>query len=451
MTDIGLMVRSANPVPDSQQLTNDELSAVLLLARTRSADMDAKELTRPVEPDEEPKRSGLLVAAVAFAAVVTVIAGIAIVFNSTTDDVAPATTPSTTISDGAPTTTPVAPQGLDAEAVGVVEAMVADLNAGDVDAVATRILAADSFETLSLGELADDRTGAIGRYAYWVAVDSSVEVAECSTFSNGTTRCEIARTSPLDYSSPDPELSSIQVRLAEDGTLAFLRQEPTVGAWSARYDGFSRWIGENHQDVFAQLFSDFSDPERSATLMGEYFSLWEGELSEVQSAFVSEYVRILSEGESDAFVGLFIPGGGRLWNVQNPIVIKAERLAEEMLALRARQTVTTLSECRSLGSAVQCTIEYSGPVEDALYGGPISAPYTFRLSNDGLIEEIRFNDGSIRAATFEAGGRFLSWMQDEHSDVYTQMAAIGNRELLAESDAELWLEWAPRWAEAGRP
>ncbi len=54
MTDIGFMVRSANPVPDdSQQLTDDELVAVLLLAQQRSGNMDAKELTRPVEPDRK--------------------------------------------------------------------------------------------------------------------------------------------------------------------------------------------------------------------------------------------------------------------------------------------------------------------------------------------------------------------------------------------------------------
>ena len=58
MTDIGFMVRSANPVPDdSQQLTDSELSAVLLLAQQRSTVAGDESVTtvpdNALTPEEE--------------------------------------------------------------------------------------------------------------------------------------------------------------------------------------------------------------------------------------------------------------------------------------------------------------------------------------------------------------------------------------------------------------
>ena len=107
MTDIGLMVRSANPVPDdSQQLTDDELSAVLLLAQQRSGDMDVKERTEPV-PSVRPSRPGWLIAALAFGAIIVVVGAAMLLTRETTTELPPATTPPTT--QALPTTT-VAPE-----------------------------------------------------------------------------------------------------------------------------------------------------------------------------------------------------------------------------------------------------------------------------------------------------------------------------------------------------
>lgn len=97
MTEIGPLVRSANPVPDdSRQLTDDELGAVFLLVERRSGDMDAKELIRPIEPDKKPRRSGLLVAVGVFAVVVIGGVGIAFFLPSSTPSAPPATSPVTT-------------------------------------------------------------------------------------------------------------------------------------------------------------------------------------------------------------------------------------------------------------------------------------------------------------------------------------------------------------------
>ena len=445
-------------------------STVALTEIRRRIDMDAKELTKPVTPDRPPRRTWLV--AVAAAAAVIVIVGAAVILTGGSDDVAPATTPSTTIegspsttlgggddtTDQATTTTAFVQPELDDDAVAYVQGLVDDLNAGDSESAAARIFSAGTFEgqDASADSQIDNRPRAAGRLAVWTELDSVVELIDCATLTDGGTRCEIARSSSFDHSSPDPELAMVQVRFDDSGALAFMRMMPVPGAWNTPYMAFERWIEDNYPELWSTIFFDFSDPARTAELTREYYPLWQeatriqSELTDRDAAFVAEYERIVNSGDRDAFVALFAPGAGRLWSAENPIVILAERLADEMTGLLVRETTTSLDECRSIGSSVRCTVEFSGPVEQALYGGPLSGPYSFLLTDDGLIEEIRGNDGSF-APALEAGGRFLSWMRDEHPDVYAQMVPIGSRELLAESDAELWLEWAPRWAEAGRP
>ena len=62
MSNVSELIRSANPVPETNPLSDDEVNAVLTLTLTRSGDMDVKEIVTPVEPDK-PKWNGWLVAA----------------------------------------------------------------------------------------------------------------------------------------------------------------------------------------------------------------------------------------------------------------------------------------------------------------------------------------------------------------------------------------------------
>ena len=90
MSNVSELIRSANPVPEMNPLSDDEVNAVLTLTMTRSGEMDVKENMTPVEPDR--KRNGWLVAAAAFGAVI-IVAGLAIALVATGnsgDDIAPA-------------------------------------------------------------------------------------------------------------------------------------------------------------------------------------------------------------------------------------------------------------------------------------------------------------------------------------------------------------------------
>lgn len=452
MSDIQTLMRTANPIPEaSAEFGPDDLDVLLLLIQRRSGDMDVKDMAEPATPETKPKRGWLIAAAAAVAVVLVV--GIAMLLDTGTDDGAPATSPTTTL-DAAPTSTTSTgglPE-LDPAAAAFAQAMVDEVNAGDHGAAAARIYAAATYEGEGDDASIDARARSAGRFAVWVALDSTVELVECSSLTNGTTRCEIARSSPHDYSSADPAMLLLQFRLDESGAAAYMRLVPAGGAWSIRYDAFERWVNENHPEHWAPMFFDFTDPETSARLIREYYARYESRLPDAQSAFVVTYQDIYLTGTRGDFTALFARDAGRLWAIENPLVVSADRLADEMIALRERNTSTTLSDCRVSGDTVRCDVVHAGPVEQALVGGDVTIPTSFQLNDEGLIEEIRLDSFFVTGPVGEAMGRFASWIEREQPDIHAQMVPIGQAELYADPlDTQIWLEWAPRWAEAGRP
>lgn len=282
MTSLETRMRQANPIPDAQaEFGGDEIAALLTLTRARSTDMDVKDMTRPVVPDEKPRRGWLIAGAAAV--VVIVVVGAVLLLDRRTDDVAPATTPSTTIdaspsttveaSNDSSTTTAFVPPELDAESAAVVEGIVSAINAGDIDAAIAPVLGADEVYSTAQGLETDQRNYIAGRWAYYVEIESTMELLGCTTTTAGLTRCDLARVSPFDYSSPDPQLSVIQLRLI-DGRVAYLKVEPVPGAWTATEIAFGNWVRETHPEAFTSLVVDFSDPQRSAELMREYYPEW---------------------------------------------------------------------------------------------------------------------------------------------------------------------------------
>ena len=284
MSSLENRMRQANPIPDADvEFGDDEIAALLTLTRARSTDMDVKEMTTPVTPDEKRSRGWLI--AVAAAAVVVIVVGAVLLLSGGTDDVAPATTPSTTLDASptttlgaadqtpttiagqeSPTTTAFVPPELDAEAAAVVEGIVAAINAGDAEAAIAPVLGADEVSSTAQGLETDQRNYIAGRWAYYVEIESTTTTA-------GLTRCDIARVSPFDFSSPDPELSVIQLRLTGD-RVAYMKVEPVPGAWGGTEIAFGNWIRETHPEAFTPLVVDFSDPQRSAELMRQYYPEW---------------------------------------------------------------------------------------------------------------------------------------------------------------------------------
>lgn len=139
MSDVQTLMRNANPVPDAAtEFGQDDLEALLLLTRSRSTEMDAKELTRAGEKDPRNRRSGWYAAAAAFALVILVIGSVVVLNRGSDPEIPPATTPPTTQAV-TPTTEPTpstteASATLSNEEIATIDALVAAANSGDWDA-----------------------------------------------------------------------------------------------------------------------------------------------------------------------------------------------------------------------------------------------------------------------------------------------------------------------------
>ena len=292
MTDIGIMVRSANPVPDSQQLTHDELSAVLLLAQQRSGEMDVSEVVRPIEPDQKPKWRGWLVAATAFAVVIGV-AGVVLVFSSGTSSEPPATSPPvqvTTTIASAPTTVESVPSTtqapitsvpqVDSEALAFVESLVANINTGDFESAGALIGSVSEINKNGYvpGVTGDDWTPFFeGMYEYWTLVDSQLSIEGCQTSeTSGVTRCSLIRRSSEAFPTAPEEL--IMVVRVNNGALAYFEQGPDVLSDFWRdYLVFDEWLYESTLSEDASIYNawfSYASPAGRAEIESEFGSAW---------------------------------------------------------------------------------------------------------------------------------------------------------------------------------
>jgi hypothetical protein len=284
MTDIGLMVRSAHPVPDdSQQLTRDELSAVLLLAQQRSGEMDVKD--RQVQAVERgDRRRGWIVAAASFVAIVLIVGAVWLVGGSTADDAPPATTPPTTeavnVDDVAESTsTTAASLELGAEAMVFVAELLTDLNEGDVAAATAHFP-----ETMRFQSSFFSVSGIPRWFDHIEALDSSFKLGECKPISGGTTRCEWFRTSEHEPDYPAAEKVIHQFRL-ENGEPVYAQVNHEKSGWWDVELEFVAWLLENHPDVADTIYSipggsviqagpRFTDPLAEAQLKKDYVAQW---------------------------------------------------------------------------------------------------------------------------------------------------------------------------------
>ncbi len=273
MSDIQTLMRSANPVHDvTTEFGQDDLDALLLLTRTRSTEMDLREVTRPVKKGPRRGRSGLLAAAAAFGAVVVLIGSLVVLNRRTDPEIPPATVTTTTVpSTTAPATTTItepsttstapAPE-VDAAAVAYIEALVADLNAGDVDAMTQRILEA---KQVGFGDGAGGTEQPIRAVTYWIGIEVQAEILGCRMSDVGITKCDVDMYSDYFPFAPLPMTGQWQVRL--DGTeVAFQTWYAfAMDPWFQIDLDFQAWVVENYPEYQAVILVP-TDPVRAAEL-----------------------------------------------------------------------------------------------------------------------------------------------------------------------------------------
>lgn len=132
-------------------------------------------------------------------------------------------------------------------------------------------------------------------------------------------------------------------------------------------------------------------------------------------------------------------------------MIGRDKLLAEREYLRTQQTVHTLSECEPRSNGVSCVSTLDGPVEQALFGESLQSIVRYHLDDEGRITRM---DARI-TTTISADDpwvKFTAWMEATHPSVAESMTApVFGRDLAAYEDSAIWLEYAPLWAEAGRP
>lgn len=171
-------------------------------------------------------------------------------------------------------------------------------------------------------------------------------------------------------------------------------------------------------------------------------------LTDAMLAFIDSYPNAFNTGDPAVFRDVFAVGATRALRDSPELLISVDQIIEEMTHLVARQSTLTLENCTPLPTAVTCDTVISGPVENALFDGPIVARDTYIVDTEGKVSSV---SASAPQVDFNAQANFERWMEAEHPDVYAEMLDLSFRQFLAYEDSEIYLEWAPIWAELGRP
>ena len=280
-------IRSADTVPSMDAFPTGALTSDALLARIdeRSTMTDTLTPIRLDEPSKPPasKRGPLL--AIAVAAIVLVVVGVA-GFALTRDEGTPPVTsePTTTVAPTttAPTTT-LAPGALpvDTPALEVVQAWNARWAAGDVEGFEALVDPGASY-------FADNAGTAVARGSWYrIATGATVE-STCSNITAQRIRCETTSISGL---TPGEVLldRSITVYTVADGRIQnFEFPDGYAPYYAYDIEGLERyrvWLRENDPSAFEELFA-----------FGETIVL---ETEEVRAAHQEQIARFLAAAATD--------------------------------------------------------------------------------------------------------------------------------------------------------
>ena len=490
MTDIGYMVRSANPVQDeSQQLTDDELSAVLLLAQQRSGGMDTKQAP-PVVAPEKKNRNGWLVAAAAFALVLVVVGASLLLADDT--EAPPATTPPTTAAvtpttEAAPPTTVAAT--VDAVASGsseqvrreAVDQLLASVTTGDAAGFIDSL--EDAAVQLSLSRRygsVDSLDSTLERYiAIEAAVQTEFSARDC-VFDAEPNRIQCVVEAAEAFRNAiglEPYVMDLRADVTESGEISWFYwkwETESLAAmepyeWIGEYEPFIDWLDENHPGTVSAMFLDNGDFAEYA-MSDESIALWTELLpafldtvdtndvtqspavvastaSSEQAAAIVSFETAWNDGNEEALRALFTPDASLDQEGFSPGHTDVDQIVAWALARNAMGVVASIDECAPAGETVTCNAEFDGPVFVALNFVPLRDIYTFAFE-DGLIAHISFVCQICENPELEF--KMGEWVRAQAPGV-TPSLIPSHTWARTPEHAAFFLEWAVKWQEAGRP
>jgi len=179
-------------------------------------------------------------------------------------------------------------------------------------------------------------------------------------------------------------------------------------------------------------------------------------LTAVELSFIDDYEAAFNSGDPEQYRAMFAPNALRQMTGWADLDVSVDRAVSEMVNFHAQETVMTLSECAPDNGRVSCLVTLSGPVHDALGTGSLFWTDRFTLGDDGKI--LGHSQSILQHTTdvdlIEMYEGFRAWMAAEHPDAAANMTTEADRglnQLMAYDDAPIYLEWAPIWADLGRP
>lgn len=421
--------------------------------------MDVKEVTTTVTPNQKNTRGWLVVAA-AFAVVIAVL-GVALLANQPADEtVPPATTPPTTEAapgTTAPTTTVVAEASIAADDRAVLDAYLTSIASGDEEglrAVLSPGLQRTSDEGYSPDQKDLERLVLEAQVRH--ARGSSVELEDC-TPAGDRVQCVMIVDGPVEQALYPFQLRDNYWFTIDGDKIVAMHAKCSVCSPGASAEiAATDWVRSFDPDAYGAmgLIPDDALSIAGAKAWLGYAPLWrEAETAErldeaaaamsvlriYESAFNAGDAQGMSESLSDDLV--------RTEFLEPGLTLGAAGLVAEAQDLHAQGTTLRVSECVVEAEALRCTFTYSGVVPSALFQG--DAVYT---------ERIEVTDGSIsgwesRCAIcpgIDMHDAVVAWVATQDPDAALLMGSQWYPKV-TDGDPLLWLEWAPKWAEAGRP
>jgi hypothetical protein len=169
-------------------------------------------------------------------------------------------------------------------------------------------------------------------------------------------------------------------------------------------------------------------------------------MSDAQAATIAAYETAWNDGEWEAFRALFAPSAS-LDDSMFGVLADVDRIVAWSAARLAMGVEFSIDDCVPSGEGVRCEAEFDGPIPIAMNTVPWRDRYAFSFE-DGKITNI--NVTCIICWDGGADDRLSAWVKTVDETAWKAKYYGYNGVSTAEA-AAFWLEWAPKWQEAGRP
>lgn len=165
-------------------------------------------------------------------------------------------------------------------------------------------------------------------------------------------------------------------------------------------------------------------------------------------ALLDSYETAFNNGDEAAFRALHTADARNVDEGNPGNNISLDRMVEEMMNLRRQESTLAIEDCAATSYGARCRFVYSGVVETALFDRPVTNTYALYIDGSQITEL------GMKATSLVSGDpwqQVLDWVEENFREDRKDMILPNIRDLLAFDDSELWLKYAPLWAEAGRP